>query len=559
MTTKQTLIKELDEIVELTTKQNEHYVRSRQYLYEGFASVYLWWLKAKQVDGFLEEQYKLNKIGGKEHEQEKFTRVLRLTWRLDWADESKAKLQQWSNALRKIDEEFKTNKDAYKTDAKKKIVLFIEDRGGLRKLIGADKYDFDEDGNQKGKGKSKSKTGRSDEDEQLIAERHLQLGEEFFDSTKAISSIQSTKPINVNRKGYALALIREKAGGKFDVLATLDNETQIQQAIVASYRRNNSVAPTVLRLLTEVIQTQSLPVAMEKHRYTLQDTIKLKAEDGSVLKYSQNKRVLFRSRQQDILLSENRTSCSVVTIAKPKAKVMASSSDVFLNVNDRRYLEQAIIQRNELSFYTTNDKDKVPVLRATERVASHRLVVENKVLGKKRAIYFYKLSTVGEHSRIQANVNASVDEPVLFKAAVNKLWLEKINALFVSGWLREYGERITWAKHNMLSLGFDSKGLVITHYGERGNFSNKSLPIEFAAVGAGKAASVMVLSKDMLPLLSGLVDVDIVGKVTISVTENCIAIAYATELADYQVFVPTCSLSGKRSKTAFAEYGGNNE
>jgi hypothetical protein len=60
----------------------------------------------------------------------------------------------------------------------------------------------------------------------------------------------------------------------------------------------------------------------------------------------------------------------------------------------------------------------------------------------------------------------------------------------------------------------------------------------------------------MLPLLSGVVDVDIVGKVTISVTENCIAIAYATELADYQVFVPTCSVSGKRSKKAFAAYGG---
>lgn len=142
MTDKKILIKELDEIVELTTKQNYHHVRARGYLYEGFASVYLWWLKAKKVDGFLEEQYKLHNIGGKEHEQEKFTRVLRLTWRLDWADESRAKLQQWSNALRKIDEEYSTNKDAYRTDAKKKIVLFIEDKGGLRKLIGADKYDY---------------------------------------------------------------------------------------------------------------------------------------------------------------------------------------------------------------------------------------------------------------------------------------------------------------------------------------------------------------------------------------------------------------------------------
>jgi hypothetical protein len=122
--------------------------------------------------------------------------------------------------------------------------------------------------------------------------------------------------------------------------------------------------------------------------------------------------------------------------------------------------------------------------------------------------------------------------------------------------LRSYGERITWAKHNMMQLGFDSKGLVITHYGERGNFSNKSLPIEFPAVGADKAASVMVLSKDMLPLLSGLVDVEIEGKVTISVTANCIAIAYATDLADYKVVVPGCALNGKRIKTAFEAYGG---
>lgn len=554
MNAKQSLIKELDEIVELTTKQNYHYVRGRAYLYEGFASVYLWWLKAKEVEGFLEEQYKLHNIGGKEHEQEKFTRVLRLTWRLDWADESKAKLQQWSNALRKIDEEYKTNKDAYRTDAKKKIVLFIEDKGGLRKLIGADKYDYDGDGNTERK--SKRKLVRSKEDEALIALRHLQLGEEYFDSSSAISSMQSDKPILVNRKGYAIALIRKKRGDNFDILATLNNETQIQQAIVASYKRTNSVAPTVLRLLTEVIQTQSLPVAMEKHRYTLPDTYKVTAENGDVLKVSQNKRVLFRKKQKDILLSENRTGCSVVTIAKPKEQVLTSSKDVFLNVNDRRYLEQAIIQRNELSFYTANDKDKVPVLRDTEKVASHRLVVENKVLGKKRAIYFYTLDTVGEHSRPQACINGSANSSVAFSASVNKLWLEKVNALFVSAWLREYGERITWAKHKLMRLEFDGKNLVISHYGERGNFSNTSLPIDFPSGGVGNPIKVNVLSKDILPVLSGLADADIKGTVSLSVTEDVIALSYQTELAVYNVFIPTCAVNGKRSKAVFEAYGG---
>lgn len=556
MTDKKTLVKELDEIVELTTKQNYHYVRGRTYLYEGFASVYLWWVKAKELDGFLEEQYKLHNIGGQSHEQEKFTRVLRLTWRLDWADESKAKLQQWSNALRKLDEEYKRNKDAYRTDAKKKLVLYIEDAGGLRKLIGADKYDYDGDGNTEKKSKGKRAQLRSEDDEALIAQKHLQLGSEYFDNATAISKIQSTKPILVNRLGYAVALIRQKRGGKYDVLATLNNESQIEQAIIASYRRSNTVAPIVLRVLTEVIQTQSLPIALEKHRYTLPDSVTLTGEDGKPVRVNQNRRVLFRKRQQDILLSENRTGCSVVTVAKPKMPVLTSSKDVFLNVNDRRYLEQAIIQRNELSFYTANDKDKVPVLRDTARVASHRLVVENKVLDKKRAIYFYTLDTVGETSRPQASIKADADMSNAFTATVNKLWLEKVNALFVNGWLNAYGERITWAKHKLMCLEFDSKKLVVHHYGERGNFSNKSLPLDLPKAGVGKAIKVNVLSKDILPVLNGLADTEIKGNVSLSVTQDAVVIGYATELASYKVYVPTCGVSGKRNQAMFEAYRG---
>jgi hypothetical protein len=176
-------------------------------------------------------------------------------------------------------------------------------------------------------------------------------------------------------------------------------------------------------------------------------------------------------------------------------------------------------------------------------------------LSYKASIYFYKLETVGVHSRPQANIKADADSLVELSASINKLWIEKLNAVFVSGWLREYGERITWAKHNMMRLDFDSKKLVIQHYGEKANFSNKSLPIEFSSAALGTAVSVNVLSKDLLPVLSGLADVEMKGKVSLSVAKDCIAFAYETEIATYKVFVPTCSVSGKRSKSAFEAYG----
>ena len=156
MTTKQALIKELEKIFEHTTQQTVYRNRSNEYLYKGLAWVYLWWVKASKVKGLLDEQYKLHNIGG--HNvvgEEKFTRLLRLTWQLDWADDTKATLQQWSLALRKLHIEYEQNKDAYRKSPQERLAQFIETSGGLRKLIGADKYY--EDGNNEPPKKSKSK------------------------------------------------------------------------------------------------------------------------------------------------------------------------------------------------------------------------------------------------------------------------------------------------------------------------------------------------------------------------------------------------------------------
>jgi hypothetical protein len=499
MTTKQVLINELEKIFEHTTQQTVFRNRSNEYLYKGLAWVYLWWVKASKVNGLLEEQYKQHNIGGHTVTgEEKFTRLLRLTWQLDWADDTKATLQQWSLALRKLHSEYEKNKDAYRTNPQERLAQFIETSGGLRKLIGADKYY--EDGNNEPTKKSKSKSGRSEEDTALLDSKHLEMGFQHFATAKSISSIQSTKPIAVNRLGYALALIRAKPNGSYAVLATVSEEEQIRKAVISSYKRDNTAAPTVLQLLTEVIGTQCIPIAMERHRDTLQDSKKVKTANGEVLSIKQYKRLLFRKQQQDIVLSENRTSCSVVTVVKPKASILSSSKDVFLRVQDRRYLEQAIIQQQDLSIYTANDESKVPVLRDTDVKASHKLVLENKLLRSRRAIYFYALDTVGEHSRAQADVNAGYGESIEWTATVNKLWIENLYVGFVGSWLAEYGEHITRPKHKTIRIEFGRTQLAFKHYGERGNLTTASKSFDIVNVSnTSKPIKPLFLTKDIMP------------------------------------------------------------
>jgi hypothetical protein len=556
MTTKQVLIKELEKIFEHTTQQTVYRNRSNEYLYKGLAWVYLWWVKASKVNGLLEEQYKQHNIGGHTAAgEEKFTRLLRLTWQLDWADDTKATLQQWSLALRKLHIEYEQNKDAYRTNPQERLAQFIETSGGLRKLIGADKYY--EDGNNEPSKKSKSKSGRSEEDAALLDSKHLEMGVQHFAKAKSISSIQSIKPIAVNRLGYALALIRAKPNGTYAVLATVSEEAQIRKAIISSYKRDNTAAPTVLQLLTEVISTQSIPIAMERHRDALQDSKKVTTENGDVLAVKQYKRLLFRKQQKDIVLSENRTSCSVVTVVNPKASILASSKDVFLRVQDRRYLEQAIIQQQDLSIYTANDKSKVPVLRDTEVKASHKLVLENKLLRSRRAVYFYALDTVGEYSRPQADVNVEYTEAAQWTATVDKLWIENLYVGFVGGWLAEYGEHITRPKHKTIRIEFGRTQLAFKHYGERGNLTTPSKPFDIETVSnTSKPIKPLFLTKDIMPVLANLAAADIVGSVKISVNEDLLTLSYKTALATYRVSVPTCTISAKRNSVAFATYGG---
>jgi hypothetical protein len=457
-------------------------------------------------------------------------------------------------ALRKLHIEFEQNRDAYRTSPQERLAQFIETSGGLRRLIGADKYY--EDGNNEPTKKSKSKSGRSEEDAALLDSKHLEMGVQHFATAKSISSIQSTKPIAVNRLGYALALIRAKPNGTFAVLATVSEEAQIRKAIISSYKRDNTAAPTVLQLLTEVIGTQSIPTAMERHRDTLQDSKRVTAANGEVLAVKQYKRLLFRKQQRDIVLSENRTACSVVTVVKPEASILASSKDVFLRVQDRRYLEQAIIQQQDLSIYTANDKTKIPVLRDTEVRASHKLVLENKLLRSRRAIYFYALDTVGEYSRAQADVNAEYAEAAQWTATVDKLWIENLYVGFVGSWLAEYGEHITRPKHKTIRVELGRTQLAFKHYGERGNLTTPSKPFDITNVGnTSKLIKPLFLTKDLMPVLASLAAADIVGSVKIAANEDLLTLSYKTALATYTVNVPTCTASAKRNSAAFAAYG----
>jgi hypothetical protein len=290
---KEQLLVELDEIAAIASTQLDFYNRSNAYLYEGLAKAYMWWREATQLDGFLAEQYQLHdiRLNRLKNNEENFRGVIRLVWRMDDAtNASNALLQQWSYALRELHKEYESNPLQYKQEPIKRLVQLIESKNGIRSLIGADKYakSFDE-AEEEEEGK-KGKIRRTPEDAKKIREKHLEIARAFYPTYDGFSTIKTAKPITSVEKLYSLALVRKTEDDAiYDVLATVDDDTLVEEALIASYKQHQSVSPYVIQLLTEVIQTQCLPKSLEQHKDALVDATKHMGKDGKpfnrLLKY----------------------------------------------------------------------------------------------------------------------------------------------------------------------------------------------------------------------------------------------------------------------------------
>jgi hypothetical protein len=106
-----------------------------------------------------------------------------------------------------------------------------------------------------------------------------------------------------------------------------------------------------------------------------------------------------------------------------------------------------------------------------------------------------------------------------------------------------------------LRFEFGKTQLVIKHYGERGNLSIASTQIDYVTTASGKAIKLLLLSKDVLPVLEAIANTDVIGGIGISANEHALVISYKTEMASYKIAIPTCTTSYKRNSDTFVAYG----
>lgn len=551
--TKSELRKWLDGLAVEAADQTRLYDSSINKLYHCLSSLYMWWREAKQYEGFLDELYEEFNITTKRKNEENFVRVIRLTWRIDWDGSRGASLQKWSKALKEIHHEYETNKERYKFNSIDSLILFIRSSGGVSGLI-KDKAESDEETNDDDKKKplkKKNKSQRQKENEARLKVRNKELAELYFENdAKYITALDlKNVAIATNDKSYAIALIRKK-NDSYQVLSVTENDDLIADAMIRTYTRQQDSAPMTLRLINEVIQTQAYPIEFEKFRHSLSLRSKVKDENNKPMK--QIRRLIYRATSKDFLLSENRTDCSVVTIAKPRDFKLNVKEDIFLSANDRTFVEQEIIQKRNLAFYEiVGNKELVETKDETVK-ASHYISSKYKIDGYIRNLYFYKTSTIKEANKQQAIFKPN--EVPSWQAEINKEWVSQFNVRFLASWLRSFGSNVNQRRNQVMRLDF-GKQLIIHFDGENGVFSRHIKDFTQMNHVQGKELKLHFHARDLIPTLHALAEQDVIGKIKLAASEYALVIHYKTAICEYSIAIPTTKKNGTRNKQSFASLG----
>jgi hypothetical protein len=546
------LTTELENLKQLADKQSQQYISAKQLLYEALSKTYLWWADAKKVDGYLTQLYEDCGIQHKKETKNEinFSPLLRYLWGMDGTVQA-ATLDQWNGALNKMHIEVISKAGYYKTNAVTKLESFIGNSGGITKLAGYAIEPIDKLAETKQTKKTKSAT----KVDARLNDAHISKGISFFaQNATSIAKFQTKHTLALGSRDIGLALIR-KTGDSYSLLETIDDEEMLTQAIVSSYKRNTSQVPNTVRLLAEIISTQILPTSMRTMSAALAENSKYKTADEKTI-MKQLKRLMYTAKDKSFILSLNRSECSVVTVAKPLSSIIAAKTDVVLAVGDRTYIENNLIHSGDINFFDADNAKTIPAVK--DEAASYKLKLENTVTKRFRYIRWYSplvFDFVPSRSQVALKAN-KVFKPV-YTAKLDRKWIEEMHGKFLSQWVAGFGKQIKREVNAVFGLGLGKTGISIKFVYKAKEFKEKEL-LSFAATIATKPISVLVQSKDIIPVLNALVKMEIIDTVVLKADEAMLQFTFKTECANYSISVPCCFENGKRNGEYFEAYGVDN-
>ena len=551
-----------------------HATRKRGW--ENIVNILMWWIEAKQDKHFdeltLGEEFRQGREVNHGHN---FSPLLKHLFGLAISDQHRNKLSRALNALLK---EYERNPEMYATNPEMKLVNYIQNKGGFVQLIKGtySKAQLSADGDyelaeeiaiaahEKRAAEEAAlteaeiagwnfkfkllprytvKETRRVKDE-VVTEKLLKEAINQLAPLVAGSTAFFDNPLLTDPKGYAIALVKRETKG-FTHFNTMIDKSLIESAIVNAYRKKFDACATSLRVLCEGLRTQLLPTTLKlKQKDLVQVVTDPTNPDEEKLART---RLLYKGATGEFVLSPLHVKSGVVTTFKPKTSFMdAPDFDVALTNISKSTVEQKLLNQLAFNLYTQDHTGRIPMLE-NDPVYSHRLSLTHKADEKsKLLLHFNSFEAVPQFAYGQPIYDSEYESRINATCKLTNLNCAEISKRVADMWLQGIDDHITRESNLLMQVTVTGQSFVIHHTQKNGAFVAKNrLVYDKSGDDANVHSEQRFFTKDLMPVLASLGNLPIDGDVTFKLGKHVLIIEFSTDVADYQIAVPSVDEAAK--------------
>ena len=574
---------QLAAIQDIAAEQERQHQSSRKLLFQSLAETYVWWKKASWDNAYLEKIYADNGIKQRGLKQNQVTKAdfLRLVKLIYVKQSSIPKniqlISNWASTIFALYHRF-SNDDGWlrvaennEKQAVAELMNYMKDSGGTTAL--AKKFaDLGEEEGVEETPKSPSKKpsqAPSDERRSTNKRALLNLQKTHLPNVKG-EQLASTISVAADADNLAVLLVKRN-GDKLEIIGSSNDEAAVNSALLdVGLTYDGDVAPS-LRLLCEALAVHAPPKQLKnpKGKFYPRYSAKIEGDEGELIEIKQicYPRLLIQ-KDGNMLISKRHQQASLTSVVIPNTP-LSNGSELFLRGNDRDYLEQELINNKFLPLYTA--KQNTRLVKTDDGVqAAKQITLKHLVSGSnyERNLYFYDVSIldVGGETKttsIQPKPNLPSKHKFNYKLTADLELLKQLSQKF---------EEWAIAKNNVFKRRSDScidfevrdteirihewwenGGYVRTHKVPFSKRSRINKGVVTTSKGGIKGTRISPL--DIVQLFQILPKLQLKNNaITIEGSTELLKFSYQTELASYEVYVPSANEFGERSADGFAEY-----
>ena len=563
MATSKDLDAGLEQLRNDAKEQNKLFVSSKIALYKALVDTYLWWRDASQKDGYLEKRFADANIKFKTKlNRPNFNPTVRLVMGMQQHLQN-VQISNWGSAINAIDDEYQRNGHIYRNrDTSAELVDWIDDNGGIRGICGKKKEEIEEYGyDYKDAGKKKKKTNKNNEQKQKQQLEVLEL------KKVAIAQNETAETFDVGEVGTGdddLVVVLAKAtgnGNQLRVVGSTAQQTLVDNAIMQIGEVDFANAPASLRMLCEAIKLNTIPKTLQKYgarkNFYNQSKVKILNDKGKEQKLLENTRLVLQ-RNGTILVSKSTSDASLVTYYIPSKKFLLNE-DIWLRGSDRYWLETELINESEIALYDATDLEKQ---KSKQIKATNQVTLKNTLTKQSRNIYFYDFSRIDD---------ATMYQPALVADEIKYDWEVKGNASYFrrlyehhfEGWQHRVKHRLHTANNKAVAFEVSEDGITCEKKWDKAELCFTQTGARYLTafgddVEANGTGRIVFAPTDIIAVL------DMISKhkvknnsITMMGNKDLLYVNFNNDVAEIQVYIPSCSITGKRNAKYFTKFVAN--